>query len=176
MIKIKIEAVSGADLRAQLIALLGDTNAQAVSGAIGEAVLNVLEKTSSAPGAPAMEIVKTKEKPAKRLTKAQQDKIAAEEAAKNAEATNQEAGTEDIPSDQSETLGQDNADQNTEVKITLDVLREMILRLSRRGKKEEVKAVIVSMGVERITEFKEEQYQAFFDQIKPMHDALPAEA
>lgn len=168
MIKIKIEAVSGADLRAQLIALLGDTKVQAVSGAIGEAVLNVPEKASSAPDAPAMAIVKTEEKVVtKKLTKAQQDKIAADEAAKNAEATSQEASTDDAPSTEEEAI---------EVKVTLDILREMVLRLSRQGKKEEVKAVIVSMGVERITEFKEEQYPAFFSQIKPMHDALPAEA
>lgn len=174
MIKIKIEAASGADLRAQLLALLGDVNSQTVSTSatapgLVEKVKEALGNTEQAQ-APAMEIVKDeKAATSKKLSAKEQKKLDDAEAAKNAEATNQEAGTDDVPAEEVKT------EESGEVKVTLDILREMVLRLSRNGLKEETKKIIVGFKVERITELTEDQYPAFFAAIKPNYDTLTEE-
>lgn len=178
MIKIKIEAQSGEDLRNQLLALLGDSVPVnlPVKPVQGEALLKALERTESHqapvfPEAPAQEEVKTEAsaKPARR-TKAQ---IAAdEEAKKNAEATAQESTTDDAPSDQATTLEQDNADQNAEPAVTFDKLRDMVLDLSRVGQKEKLKEILATFKVERLTEMSEDQHLPFYEKIKPLHDKI----
>lgn len=177
MIKIKIEAASGADLRAQLIALLGGLQSTSTPITIpGTAIMQALERTNppEAPiqEAPTQEEVKTEAptKPARR-TKAQ---IAAdEEAKKNAEATAQESTTDDTPSDQAVTLEQDNADQNAdEPTVTFEGLRDMVLALSREGKKEDLKKILAGFKVERLTEMTKDQYLPFYEKIKPLHDAI----
>lgn len=176
MIKIKIEAASGADLRMQLIALLGGLNETVtITGDDVMHTLNLREPVVKqlVPEQPIAPTPATEEKTStKKLTKAQ---IAAaeKEAAVNAEATNQEGGTDDTPA---EEVSNDNANQNADdIIVTFEVLRDMTLRLSRQGKKEETKEIITSFGVERITDMSKDQWPAYHAAILPMYNELPEE-
>jgi len=63
-----------------------------------------------------------------------------------------------------------NLTKETKTAVTHEMLRELAVKLSRSGKREEVKQLIGKYGVKNITAVAESDLDAFYNDLKLMED------
>lgn len=72
----------------------------------------------------------------------------------NEEETKDEAVTEDTPSEE------------TEVKVTKEMIRDLLGKVMKAGKQKEVKALVAKYGASKVPDLKEEHYAAVYQEAE----------
>lgn len=178
MIKIKIEATDGIDLRKQLLDLLGGSIPGSISitgEQLGKLAIPVT-RGSDAPEAPKMEVVKEApaEKTTKKLTKKEQDKLDAEA---NKTATEAETGNDDTPPAEEE-VKEEKAEGEIDFETDNDFfekLRSMTLAMGRAERKDEVLGILKKFDAPKLTEMDAKHRKAYHDVILPLYEGLSDE-
>lgn len=169
MLKLKIEAANGAEMREQLEALLG------VYGGSKELVeyqpkqdvtITVVPPVKEeAEPEEVIEEVKTK-----RTRKSKKDE---EVKFTEAEKTNTKsdgqvkftvAGSEEETAEE-ETAEEETTEEETTSSVTKEQLIQEVVNASRKGQRDAVQKLLADFGAERTTALKPEQYQDFYNKI-----------
>lgn len=145
MLKLKIEAANGAEMREQLEALLG------VYGGSKELKVEVAPKEYQ----PNQEVTLTVVPPAKEE---------APEEVKEEKPKRRKTKKEEEVAQEAEKAEEEEVEEKS-TSVTKEQLIQEVVNANRAGKRAEVIALLESFGVERTTALKEDQYSDFYNKI-----------
>lgn len=185
MIKIEFEAATGADLRKEMLDLLGigqgfigidvarTGQAKSVIATVEDGVVTKLEDVSPVETTKAEEAPKPEQPIRKRRSKAEIEAgaLAANTGTEEPPASTENVDTPAEDNDQAQTLAQDNAEQNA---ITAEDLTKKCVELGRGGKRDAVLAIFESQFGGATISKKDGKPQLTADQYPAVMEALNA--
>ncbi|QAA31221.1 hypothetical protein [Clostridium manihotivorum] len=65
-----------------------------------------------------------------------------------------------------EAVTEDTPNEETEVKVTKEMIRDLLGKVMKAGKQKEVKALVAKYGASKVPDLKEEQYAAVYQEAE----------